>query len=289
MSSSSRFAEYALGHSESEMRRLILQAAALRPMTERLLRAAGLAPGMRVLDLGCGPGDVSLLAAELVGRSGAVLGVDRSEEALVTARARAKEMGLAQIRFLHAAADEAVDTVMADKRFDAVIGRFVLCYLPDPIDTLRRAVARLAPGGILAFHEVDFLDEFRSRPLVPLWQQAGQWLLESFRPTIAHPDIAGRLVEAFETAGLPMSGLFCECPVGGGTASPLYAWLAERVRSVLPLLPQSGAATCEEVGIDSLEVRLQQAVVAMSSQVAAPAQVCAWARKSCGEDSRLAR
>lgn len=157
------------------MHRLILQAAALRPMTERLLRAAGLAPGMRVLDLGCGPGDVSLLAAELVGPSGAVLGVDCSEEALVTARARAKEMGLAQVRFLHAAADDAVDTVMAENQFDALIGRFVLCYLPDPIDTIRRAAARLAPRGIVAIHEVDFLDEFRSRPLVPLWQQAGRW------------------------------------------------------------------------------------------------------------------
>ena len=46
--------EYILGHSEREIRRLMRQAAILRPITERLLRSAGVRPGMRVLDLGCG-------------------------------------------------------------------------------------------------------------------------------------------------------------------------------------------------------------------------------------------
>ena len=63
---------YILGHSPAEVRRLMLQAAILKPITERLLREAGLTPGLRVLDLGCGCGDVAMLAAELVGPNGAV-------------------------------------------------------------------------------------------------------------------------------------------------------------------------------------------------------------------------
>jgi hypothetical protein len=59
--------EYILGHSDREIRRLMHQAAILRPITERLLRGAGIGRGMRVLDLGCGAGDVSMLAAKLVG------------------------------------------------------------------------------------------------------------------------------------------------------------------------------------------------------------------------------
>jgi ubiquinone/menaquinone biosynthesis C-methylase UbiE len=51
----------------------------LRPITERLLRSAGIEPGMRVLDIGCGAGDVSMLAAELVGSTGSVVGIDRNE------------------------------------------------------------------------------------------------------------------------------------------------------------------------------------------------------------------
>src|SRR5258708_28860788 len=69
---------YILGHSKQELRRLMLQAENLRPITARLLREAGLAPGMRVVDLGCGVGDVAVLAAELGGPTGTVIAIDRN-------------------------------------------------------------------------------------------------------------------------------------------------------------------------------------------------------------------
>ena len=64
---------YVLGHSQTEIPRLIKQAAIIQPTTERLLRSAGIERGMRVLDLGCGAGDVSMLAGELVGASGSMI------------------------------------------------------------------------------------------------------------------------------------------------------------------------------------------------------------------------
>jgi ubiquinone/menaquinone biosynthesis C-methylase UbiE len=70
------------------------QAAILWAITERLLRSAGVRPGMRVLDLGCGSGDVAMLAAELVGASGSVVGIDRSPEVIAVARGRARTDGL---------------------------------------------------------------------------------------------------------------------------------------------------------------------------------------------------
>ena len=74
--------DYVLGHSRPEIDRLQRQAEMLRPITERLLVAAGVEPGMRVLDIGCGPGDVSTLIADLVGPTGSVVGIDPSAEAL---------------------------------------------------------------------------------------------------------------------------------------------------------------------------------------------------------------
>ncbi|MDI4238459.1 methyltransferase domain-containing protein [Bradyrhizobium sp. Arg237L] len=67
----------------------MLQADNLRPITTRLLREIGLAQGMRVVDLGCGAGDVAMLAAEMVGPTGAVVGIDRNAAAIATARERA--------------------------------------------------------------------------------------------------------------------------------------------------------------------------------------------------------
>jgi SAM-dependent methyltransferase len=73
---------YVLGHSQAEIRRLIKQASIVQATTERLLRSAGIERGMRVLDLGCGAGDVSMLAATLVGVSGSVVGIDRNAQVL---------------------------------------------------------------------------------------------------------------------------------------------------------------------------------------------------------------
>jgi ubiquinone/menaquinone biosynthesis C-methylase UbiE len=66
----------------------------LRPITERLLRNAGIEAGMRILDLGCGAGDVAMLAVELVGPEGAIVGIDRNQEVLNVAKERAREIGL---------------------------------------------------------------------------------------------------------------------------------------------------------------------------------------------------
>jgi ubiquinone/menaquinone biosynthesis C-methylase UbiE len=91
--------DYVLGHSQREIQRLICQAVMLRPVTERLLRRVQIGPGMRVLDLGCGAGDVSMLVAESVGPTGSVIRIDRNQEVLTLAAERANAAGLRQIRF----------------------------------------------------------------------------------------------------------------------------------------------------------------------------------------------
>ncbi len=75
--------EYALSSAaEHEHERLSRQSDLYEPFTRRLLARAGIEPGMRVLDVGCGPGDVSFLLSELVGDGGSVVGVERDEQAL---------------------------------------------------------------------------------------------------------------------------------------------------------------------------------------------------------------
>jgi SAM-dependent methyltransferase len=75
-------ATHEFGIGMNEVARLEAQGAALAPATRMILAEAGLRPGMRVLDLGCGAGDVTFAAAELVGPSGSVVGLDHSPAAL---------------------------------------------------------------------------------------------------------------------------------------------------------------------------------------------------------------
>jgi SAM-dependent methyltransferase len=79
---------YIMGHSAEERERLIQQAGFFGPITARFLHTAGIGPSMRVLDVGCGVGDVTLLCADLVGPEGAVVGVDRDPAALGRGRER---------------------------------------------------------------------------------------------------------------------------------------------------------------------------------------------------------
>ncbi len=115
---------YPLGDADPELRRLIEQARLFGDLTEQMFRHAGLRAGMRVLDVGCGAGDVSFLAASLVGPTGRVLGIDRSAQAVELATGRAAAAGLAQVRF------QVADLTQfhASEPFDAVVGRLVLVY-----------------------------------------------------------------------------------------------------------------------------------------------------------------
>jgi ubiquinone/menaquinone biosynthesis C-methylase UbiE len=144
--------DYILGHSDHATRRLILQHQIYGPITRRFFEAAGIGRGMKVLDVGSGAGDVAILAADLVGPSGRVVGVDGNAEILETARERTAAAGWRNVEFISGE----LPSVVTDRDFDAVVGRWVLMHVPDPVALLRDVASRLRVGGIVAFQENDF-------------------------------------------------------------------------------------------------------------------------------------
>jgi len=111
---------------------------------QRLVDAAGLSPGDRVLDVGCGRGATLLPAAVAVGSTGRVVGVDLSDEmvALLGAELEAAGVDTATVRRGNA---EALD--MEDATFDVVLSQMVLHLLPDPAAAASELLRVLAPGG----------------------------------------------------------------------------------------------------------------------------------------------
>ena len=90
-------ADYAFSRGRGEYERLIDQAEIFGPLTERMLRSAGIGAGMHVLDIGCGAGDVSFLVSALVGPEGSVTGVDVDGGAIGVAEHRRAAHGIANV------------------------------------------------------------------------------------------------------------------------------------------------------------------------------------------------
>src|SRR5215831_5530720 len=142
-------ADYVLGTTEAEHERLMRQSALLAPSTIRLFREAGIVTGNRILDLGSGVGDVALLAAELVGSDGQVVGIDIDGSALAVARKRTVARGLTRVSLVESGLAE----FAAEEPFDAIVGRLILQFLPQPIEVLQTLDAILRPGGVMVFQE----------------------------------------------------------------------------------------------------------------------------------------
>ena len=169
---------------------------------------------MRVLDVGSGAGDVAFLAAELVGPSGEVVGTDRVATALETARQRAKDRTMSNVTF---AEGDPAEMVFAAP-FDAVVGRYVLMYQPDPAATLRKLASHVRPAGIVVFHE-PYRDGVRSFPPVAAYDQGWELVDETFRRSGADPLMGIKLHATFVAAGLAPPTMRMEAVIAGGATN----------------------------------------------------------------------
>jgi SAM-dependent methyltransferase len=118
------------------------------PVTSRLLDAAALAPGERVLDIGCGGGRAALAAAGRVGRDGEVMGVDISVPLLELAASRLEAAGAAGVSFLKR--DMQTGSVPGAP-YDVAISQFGVMFFDEPVAAFTNIRAQLRPGGRLAF------------------------------------------------------------------------------------------------------------------------------------------
>jgi SAM-dependent methyltransferase len=265
---------YVLGHSDHELQRLARQAALIGPVTRALLVEAGVGPGMRVLDVGTGRGDVALIAAELVGADGSVVGVDLAPSAVAAARERVAGLPLRNISFR--AGDPAA--LEDEQPFDAVVGRYVLQFIEDPSATLRSLAANVVPGGVVAFHEIDWTAH-RSFPAVELWDRCCRLATEALTAGGADTQIGAKLPAVFAAAGLDWPTLRMSTVVGGGARSDdAVARLAGLFTTLRPVLEEGGLLAPGELDPASLEQQLRSEIAARNSFVHSSSDVTAWSR-----------
>jgi ubiquinone/menaquinone biosynthesis C-methylase UbiE len=275
---SSQFAhDYALGYTDVEQERLIRQAAIIAPITERLFREAGIGPGQRVLDLGSGMGDVSMLVARLVGASGEVVGIEGDATSIERAEARVAAADLRNVNFLNAD----LNNIVTDGHFDAAVGRFILMFLPDPISVLRSVAGLVRPGGVLAFQEPSWTAMLALGVRLPLWSRTRHLIREILLRSGANPEMGLALYPIFQEVGLPAPKMHLEMPLGSD--ADFIRLTSDLLGSLRPLAEQHGVSLEDLGDFDTLPHRICAEVVTTNTVVSLIAVVGAWSRKP--EDS----
>lgn len=263
---------YVLGRTSAEAERLQLQAAILAPHSAHLLRLAGIAPGMRVLDVGCGAGDVSMLLAELVGPDGSVTGVDADPAVLELARARTASAGLANVSYL----EQDLDGLRLDQPVDALVGRLILLYLREPAAAVRALSRLVRSGGVVSFQEYD-MTRARAVPPVPVVTRCMDWIIGAFRVAGLDPGLGEQVSSVLRDAGLQVAGAAVAAPAGSAE-SVMPRYLEGTLRSLLPGILARGRVTAAEVDIDTVAERAARELEEAGAVLWTPELTAAWAR-----------
>lgn len=265
--------EYVLGSTDAEHQRLIRQSARIASLTERFFRDAGIGVGDRVLDVGSGVGDVAMLASRLVGPSGEVLGIERDSRTIASARARIAEAGFSNVTFTQSDVSEIVPA----KPFDAVVGRYILMYLPDPSAVLRSLVQLVRPGAAVAFLDVSWAPLTSLATGLPLWLACTSLIVELFRSSGVNPEMGPCLHRVFQEAGLPVPKMHMEVLLGDDLE--FAQGLQDLVTSLRPKFEEY-AFDLKRLGeLETLAARLQTELTTSRRVASWLAIVGAWSRK----------
>jgi SAM-dependent methyltransferase len=207
---------------------------------------------MRVLDVGSGVGNVASLCGELVGPNGEVVGTDLAMVAVERAQQRVRNMKSGRISFRRGDASE----LSFDEPFDAVVGRYVLHFMPDPARSLRAIARHLRTGGIVVFHELDW-DGARSTPRSSTHDQVCIWLSRTIEASCAQVRLGTRLASLFGDAGLPPPTLRMEAVIGSGPqAVEVVHLVTDLVETLLPTMERLGIMTSSRVDHPTLADRI---------------------------------
>ncbi len=219
-------------------------------MTEKFLIEAGIKKGMHVLDVGCGRGDVSLLLADMVGAEGSVLGLDFDENSLAFARKRVQEKSITNVTFIK---DNLSDLSNVNGEFDAIVGRRVLMYIPDPKKVIADLSTYLKVGGLMMFQEHDSTMSPGSLVPMPLHEQVNKWIWDTVEHEGGNIHIGFDLWNLLAQKELSVETVRAEAVVQ--TPDMPYP-IVPIVQAILHRIIEARVATEDELDINTLEYRL---------------------------------
>jgi ubiquinone/menaquinone biosynthesis C-methylase UbiE len=163
--------------------------------------------------------------------------------------------------------------VPGDRLFDAVVGRYILMFLPDPVSVLRSLSRLVRPGGVIVFQEPCWKSFLDQAVRMPLWSAGASQLVETFRRSGTNTEMGPALSRTFQEAGLPAPSTRRDILIGS------EPWLPDCLHSVRPRMEQL-KISMERLGdFETLSERLREEVKAFKTTTPLPDLISAWSRK----------
>jgi ubiquinone/menaquinone biosynthesis C-methylase UbiE len=241
-----------------------------QPTTSALFDRAGIRPGARCLDLGCGTGEVTFDLARRAGPSGRAVGVDMDAVKLSRAREEAERKGLPNVEFRNQPVDEWSE---ADA-YDVVYCRFFLEHLPDPVAVLRSMWAAVAKGGVLIAEDADFDAQFCDPPdaAFDFWNRTYQAALTAAG---GHRLLGRQLHRIFREAGIPPPELTAVQRLDREGEAKTMPYLTTELTADAIV----GAGIADRSEIDAAMSRLQELASDPEVLIGSPRIIQAWTRR----------
>jgi ubiquinone/menaquinone biosynthesis C-methylase UbiE len=247
--------DYVLGTHDEEISRLGLQHRVWRPMVLDCWRKAGITTGMRVVDVGAGPGYATIDLAEIVGETGQILAVERSRRFIEAAQRSCQLRQLSQVAFQEA--DIMLEPIRAEA-YDAAWCRWVASFVSSPATLVQRIRAALKLGGVAVFHEYSNYATWQLAPPRPLLEQFVSEVMASWRAQGGEPNVALQFPGLLHEAGFRVRSVKPRV----FTVSPgdfMWQWPASFIEINLTRLQELGRVTAGWAEAARAEFRQAQA------------------------------
>ena len=241
---------YPIEHRAGEIERLCVQAKAMAPDTLAMLDRIGPMQGWTSLDIGCGPGGITELLSDRVGRAGRVVGLDMDSEFLAYARLNAS----GNVEFRQGNAYEAD---LPKGSFDLVHMRFVASTAGNPERLIAEASRLARPGGIVALQEPDG-STLHCYPPHPAWDVLKAALLGAFVGVGADLELGRKLYSLFQRAGL-RDVQYHAALLAVRSGDPMVDYLPSTVESLRGAILKRGALSEAELTAGLAECRVHLA------------------------------
>ena len=228
--------DYVLGTHEEELARLGLQHRAWRPVVLNCWQRAGITVGKRVLDVGAGPGYAAVDLAEIVGATGEVVALERSQNFVRAMEEACRARSLTNVK-IHELDLMAGELPRAD--YDFSWCRWVMSFVSDPAMLIRKLGDVMPKGSVAIFHEYGHYETWHFFPRLPNQERFREHVIETWRESGGEPDGAVPLATLLPANGFTIRStrphLFCARPT-----DYMWQWPATFIEIYLPRLIEMG-------------------------------------------------